>query len=759
MKHFRSGFRVLTLCCALLLCTITASAAHSGRQDLPKLTKLEIIELLQNPDLLAPDNYYVEEPSITAPHTAGSMRQELLDSGLQRLNAVRRLAGLGSVTMNEDLNVLAQKGSVVLAAGNQFTHYPEKPADMDQAFFEDAAAATAHSNLSYHGHSTTTSGTHFLPDFLSWSIDGYMSDSDVSNLQVLGHRRWMIDPRLTQVGMGAAHSYYLQQDESGRVFYCTDLYSATYWDVDWDIEADYDFISWPASGLFPTSNFILDMTQSDAWSVALNPNRYQTPDESRVTVTLSGGGKSWTFDDSQSYTVADTGLYFSVSSEGCGEGAAIIFRPDGIEAYDGVYTVTIDGLKTIRGADTTLEYTVEFFTPTCLDGHSFTVVDGDATCTAPGTGTRVCSLCGKEEHGPIPALGHQWGKGTSLGNESHTVTCTRPGCGEEATFPHDKQYQTVDGQTFCTCTGCDLYTVRSPLYWSEPGQLEWDSMVGAVEYAVILLDEDGQRFCANLTYDNSMSIESLMGWYLGNESKTLRVTVEPRDAEGRKMSVMDFGLTVHADVSPEILPYSCSPAGSDLYSLVIKHPIASDDVLLETWGNGERRTSCSRTYFSGDLAMYISSQRYMLNEFHEARLLSDSRLVKGTDWHFTITTSVPRSAEDIINGPADVEKPLESLPGSPVTGSCLIGPGIDQKMSAFVVLQNTTAHTVTANVFVAEFDAQNKMLGCGIRQLELASGREAGAIVHAEHADTVKLQVFVLDPAFSAMTGSIPADL
>ena len=61
--------------------------------------------------------------------------------------------------------------------------------------------------------------------------------------------------------------------------------------------------------------------------------------------------------------------FFNVDTSGYGVANCIIFRPDGISSYEGVYTVTIDGLKSAGGSPVDFSYQVDFFDPANLDAE------------------------------------------------------------------------------------------------------------------------------------------------------------------------------------------------------------------------------------------------------------------------------------------------------------------------------------------------------------------------------------------------------
>lgn len=117
-------------------------------------------------------------------------------------------------------------------------------------------------------------------------------------------------------------------------------------------------MAWPASGNFPADLFGGNI----AWSVTLNPGKYQTPSQNSLTVTLTrqSDGRKWTFSGS-GYTSANSDSYFNVENTNYGVPNCIIFRPDGISSYDGTYTVEISGLRSKGGQQTSLQYQVDFF--------------------------------------------------------------------------------------------------------------------------------------------------------------------------------------------------------------------------------------------------------------------------------------------------------------------------------------------------------------------------------------------------------------
>jgi len=322
----------------------TGKERNSGSIELSKLSKEEIAQLLRDNPLTFSGNIFQEEPSCSAPYAPGSVTNEALQAATNRLNALRQIAGLPSVKLDQSFCEQAQYGAVLLAHLNVLSHTPEKPSDMDDDFYQKAYAATSSSNL-YQGKTLTE------------AVDGFMYDTDVSNLEDLGHRRWQLNPNMGKVGFGLATNW------AANPFW--GIYVAEKAVDRSGAGCDYDFISWPASGNFPSD--LLDRndgyTSDIAWSIQLNPDRYQAPKQSDLSITLTreSDGKQWTF-SGNNYVKSNSGMYFHVSQQSYGYSNCIIFRPDGIQDYEGVYTVSVQGLKTFSGQPVqSFTYAVDFF--------------------------------------------------------------------------------------------------------------------------------------------------------------------------------------------------------------------------------------------------------------------------------------------------------------------------------------------------------------------------------------------------------------
>ena len=250
---------------------------------------------------------------------------------LNAINTVRYIAGLGSdVKINESYNQYAANGAYLNDRNGCLSHHPERPGGVDDITYELGYTGCSHSNLGM-GHRNFTDSI----------LRGYMEDSDSSNIDRVGHRRWVLSQNLQEVGMGASgrFSALMVIPDQGHL----------------DLKAKQN-ICWPATN---TPNQLF--TGDTAWSVVLS-DQYRMPERDSVNVTLvrTSDGATWTFNAATS-----GGNYFNVSNERYGSENAIIFRPDPASfSWSGndSYRVTITGIKDKEGKETFYSYDVNFFT-------------------------------------------------------------------------------------------------------------------------------------------------------------------------------------------------------------------------------------------------------------------------------------------------------------------------------------------------------------------------------------------------------------
>ncbi|MEK4248059.1 S-layer homology domain-containing protein [Paenibacillus sp. FSL W7-1287] len=320
----------------------TFAATHRVHDQVNTRTEQDIYKKWQQylPQAFNSDHLFEVEPKYSAPYSAGQLKQQVLKDAVNATNFARYLAGLpDDVTLDYSLAEQQQAGAVLMAELGTITHYPTKPSDMADDFFELGRTSASSSNLSA-GRSSLYNTVFY----------GYMADNSGSNLYSVGHRRWILNPDMKKTMFGLAY------DPSSRYRFYSTMYA---FDRERDKnEVDYQYIAWPSAGLFPTDV----LTAADPWSVSLNTSIYSTnkTDEIYVTIHRARDNKTWTLNASNQNEQGD---FFQVNTGGYGINFAIIFRPKDIGAYtDGdAFEVTIHNLYTVSGEKTSLSYTTEMF--------------------------------------------------------------------------------------------------------------------------------------------------------------------------------------------------------------------------------------------------------------------------------------------------------------------------------------------------------------------------------------------------------------
>ena len=280
-------------------------------------TEDEIREFVKNhpADFTSPVEYE-EEPLGKAPYSLGRLKYKTLQSALNTINQIRYIAGLSSdVVLNDDYVKQTQGASVVNSVNDVLTHYPAKPVGMSDEVYKIGAEGASHSNIAMGYNNIDTS-----------LVYGYMEDGDSSNIDRLGHRRWILNPSMRATGFG----YY-------------NNYTATYaLDNSLGYSPEYGVI-WPAQNM-PTEYFNKDFP----WSISMG---YAVTDSVEVELIRLTDKKTWKFSKSSSNG------YFNVNNGGYGKQGCIIFRPDGIEKYVAGEKFRVN----ITGLSKPLSYEVSFF--------------------------------------------------------------------------------------------------------------------------------------------------------------------------------------------------------------------------------------------------------------------------------------------------------------------------------------------------------------------------------------------------------------
>ncbi|MDE7363416.1 MAG: hypothetical protein K2N27_00800 [Ruminococcus sp.] len=275
---------------------------------------------------------YTVQPSTTAPYEIGKLDSATEENALNALNCMRYIAGLPEVTLDEEYSRLAQAAAFVNHVNGSLSHYPEQPAGVPDDIYQLGKTGASSSNLS---RGTTRY------NLAQCVINGYMYDSDNSNISRVGHRRWCINPSMAKTGFGTVGN------TSG-------MYS-----IDRSRQKTESNVCWPAQNM-PTEYF----SSSTAWSISLNKTLFE--DYVEVKLVRSSDKQEWNFSTSS----ADGDFY--VDNGYYAEPGCIIFRPSDISYNDGdKFDVKI------TTEDSTIEYSVNFFSLDVKENEQNVVGDID----------------------------------------------------------------------------------------------------------------------------------------------------------------------------------------------------------------------------------------------------------------------------------------------------------------------------------------------------------------------------------------------
>ncbi|MBK8980285.1 MAG: hypothetical protein IPM29_30655 [Planctomycetes bacterium] len=255
---------------------------------------------------------------------AGDLHWEQRCAALRRLQVYRALCGLpwADLSLEPDWNGLCDAAAQVCRANGGISHDPPKPPGMDDELYRRGRLGAGSSNL------------HQGQPSMAAAVDGFLDDSDPSNIARLGHRRWCLAPTLGRTAFGADGGYVAMWalDASGRA------------------PRGVDAVAYPPAGWTPADLF----GPGRAFSVALLRGSWPAIEELEVTVRALD----------EHWLAAAEALeleHLAIADAGFGTGPCLVFRPRGLRVADGAaYLVDVRE----RGARQPLRrYVVAFCAP------------------------------------------------------------------------------------------------------------------------------------------------------------------------------------------------------------------------------------------------------------------------------------------------------------------------------------------------------------------------------------------------------------
>lgn len=272
---------------------------------------------------------FAQNPVTTSPYGAGRLSDAAMNSAFEMVKQIRYIAGLSDdIVLDEEMTNKAQAGMLVNYVNGALSHYPAQPADMDKELYELGLSGTSASNIAWASWQNRAIN--------ETMVFGWMNDGDNSNIDRLGHRRWILNPSMKKTGFGAV---------SGS----RGTYSAIYALDRSNASANQQGIMWPAQNM-PVEYFGVGFP----WSFSSGDN--ENINNVTVVLTRLNDNKIWNF------SASGSNGYFNVNNDGYGIPGCVIFRPNDIKSYNESDSFRVD-IKGLKAGD--VSYTVKFFS---LDG-------------------------------------------------------------------------------------------------------------------------------------------------------------------------------------------------------------------------------------------------------------------------------------------------------------------------------------------------------------------------------------------------------
>ncbi|MBD5518096.1 MAG: hypothetical protein HDR07_06270 [Lachnospiraceae bacterium] len=307
----------------------SARSGESGKRQTP--STVQIIERYKSyPWSLDVKNSYSDTPSTTSPYKAGHLSDGSLENALNLLNFIRYVAGVpDDVTLSEEYTQMTQAGALLNCVNGQLSHKPGRPGGFPDDLYQTGYDGCFNSNIA--------KGYENIAKSLS---NGWIYDGDSTNIESMGHRRWVLNPSMTQTGFGAVGAY-------------SNMYA-----FDRGGSGISDFVAWPAQNM-PIELMNGSLTP---WTVSLGSD-YKVVESKeaiqKVSVTLQdiNKNKTYTFSGTKAEGV------FKINTDGYGMPNCIIFRPNSVSYNrESQFRVTITGLTKSDGTEAEpLSYDVNFF--------------------------------------------------------------------------------------------------------------------------------------------------------------------------------------------------------------------------------------------------------------------------------------------------------------------------------------------------------------------------------------------------------------
>ncbi len=231
------------------------------------------------------------------------------EGALRRLRAYRYVCDVPwtDLVAGEPETVYAQGAAIVCAKLGDISHTPPNPGLPDDVYAVGAKGAGM-SNLAWGPQQPVT-----------LAVDGWMDDSDPSNVGMLGHRRWALSLGMRVVGFGVERA----GDRDFAAMYVRDDSRPA--------PRDVPFVLFPPRGWMPSDMF----SSHHAFSVAVDPVAALRIDAAHLSARVTR--LSADFVPAEEPLPIERSVWETTALAGR---SAFLFRPRGLEVADGAAYLT-----------------------------------------------------------------------------------------------------------------------------------------------------------------------------------------------------------------------------------------------------------------------------------------------------------------------------------------------------------------------------------------------------------------------------------
>lgn len=269
---------------------------------------------------------YAQQPRLKAPFMQGQLSPDFVQRGLNALNVMRYIAGIGAnVELNGEQAEICQVAALLCAISKTATGEPKPPVGMEKDVHKQA--------LQVLSKSVVATGSESLDRATALEL---VPDAGKDAMGDVCRRRQLLNPALRQVAFGQVGKFGV-------------INTAGFMP---EVPVSHGIVAWPAQNT-PLDYFDISVPLSLMFS-----DDYDIKGNVILVMVRLHDGKVWKF----GRLLPKQDGYYSTSTARCGLPSCIVWKPN-LDQYrtSDQFSVHVSGVKFRGLALPTIEYTISFF--------------------------------------------------------------------------------------------------------------------------------------------------------------------------------------------------------------------------------------------------------------------------------------------------------------------------------------------------------------------------------------------------------------